>query len=114
MSHYAYIQAGEDGEIFNIIDSNELEALLKNPREENEILKKQAQAREAEIESEREQQAVVQEAEIKAVKMDVESTVAIKIKNAINALERYTIPETNAGQPMVDYNSVIKLIDDQL
>jgi len=34
MSHYAYIQAGEDGEIFNIIDSNELEALLKNPRED--------------------------------------------------------------------------------
>lgn len=83
-------------------------------REENEILKKQAEVREAEIEKEREQQRIIQEAEIKAAHTEVKSTLAVSIKNSINAFDRYTVPGVNGGHQMVDYESVINLIESKL
>ncbi len=83
-------------------------------RKENEILKQQAQVREAEIEKEREEQRIVHEAEVKAVHVEAESAVAIGMKNSINAFDRYKVPGVNRGQPMIDYDSVIKLIESKL
>lgn len=79
-------------------------------REENEILKKQAIAREVEIEAEREQQQIIQEAEIKAVKVEVESELCTTLVKIINLLNEYKCEELNEFKPMVDKASVIKLI----
>lgn len=79
-------------------------------REENEILRKQAEAREAEIAKEREEQAIVQQAELEAARKEVKQLSKSEIRNAVNALERFTLPDVNKGKPLVDYESIISLL----
>ncbi len=88
----------------------EKEAEDKRIREENEVLRKQAEAREAEIAKEREEQVIVQQAEIAAVRAEVKQMSIGEIKNAVNALERFTSSDANNGKPMIDYQSVINLL----
>lgn len=88
----------------------EKEAEATRIREENEILRKQAEIREAQIAEERDAQAIMQEAELRAVRDEVKQLSRGEIKNAVNALKRFTVDKVNDGQPMIDYTSVIELL----
>jgi hypothetical protein len=76
-------------------------------REENELLRQQAAALEAEIAKEREEQVVVQQAEIAAVRTEAEQ----KLLDGVNALRRFVAAGVNDDEPMIDYESVVKLIN---
>lgn len=87
----------------------EKEAEDKRIRDENEVLRKQAEVREAEIAKEREDQEVIRQAELAAVREKAKNTTADKVKAALDILPQFKSEDINGGKPMVDYQSVINL-----
>lgn len=76
-------------------------------REENEILKKQATEREAEIAKQREEIELVQQAEVAAVRTEAEMKAVNDILNKINSLDRTSVD----GVQMVSYESVVGIFN---
>lgn len=80
-------------------------------REENEVLRKQAEAREREIAKEREAQEEAHAAELRAVQEAAQQSASDSITNAVNTLERFTSRDINDGSPLIDYKSVIDILN---